>query len=82
MTLYQFNALKEPEKAEVIKAHGVELAQRVDEEHRITLYQIDGFYVEVYRSIQDDVITRYRSFSSANLLDPYTDQIDINKLLE
>jgi hypothetical protein len=47
MTLYQFNALNEIEQAEAVW-DGVFVGDREDEEHRILLYQIDSFYVEVY----------------------------------
>jgi len=69
------------EQAEVLWNHGVELGQRVDEEHRITLYQIHGFYLEVYHHIQDDVVKRYRSFSSVAQLAPYIDNLNISDLL-
>lgn len=81
MTLYQFNALREAQQEEAVSAHGVELGQRVDEVHRITLYQIHGFYVEVYHHIQEGVIKRYRSFSSVAQLAPYIGDLDISDLM-
>lgn len=80
MTLNQFNALREAQQHEAVRAHGVELGQRVDEAHRITLYQIHGFYVEVYHHIKEDVIKRYRSFMSTELLAPYIEHINVRKL--
>jgi hypothetical protein len=47
MTLYQFKAMDEMEQAEAVW-DGVFIADREDEEHKILLYQIDAFYVEVY----------------------------------
>jgi hypothetical protein len=46
MTLYEFNALDEMEQAEAIR-EGAFIADRKDNEHKILLYQIDGFYIEV-----------------------------------
>ena len=42
MTLYEFNALDEVEQSETVW-NGVFLGDRKDSEHRILLYQIDGF---------------------------------------
>lgn len=46
-------------------------------EHKILLYQIDGFYVEVYYNKEHNDIRKFRSFSSTNQLDPYLGQIDL-----
>jgi hypothetical protein len=51
MTLYQFLAMDEMEQQEAIW-EGVLIADRQDEEHRILLYQIDGFYVEVFYHVR------------------------------
>ncbi len=46
MTLYDFIALDEMEQAEAVW-NGVFIADRKDQEHRILLYQVNSFYVEV-----------------------------------
>jgi len=76
MSLYEFNALNEMEQAKAVW-DGMFVADREDEEHRILLYQIDSFYVEVYYHKQDNALKRFRSFSSINQLDPYLDKIDL-----
>ncbi len=76
MHLYNFIALDEQEQAEAIWS-GVFIADREDEEHRIPLYQIDSFYVEVYYHKELNVIRRFRPFSSIEELQPYLDKIDI-----
>jgi hypothetical protein len=81
MTLYEFNQLDEMEQAEALW-NGVFIADREDDEHKILLYQIDGFYVEVFYHKEYNVIRRFRSFSSTNPLDPYLDKIDIQALLK
>jgi hypothetical protein len=48
MTLNSFKLLDEREQAETLWDKGVQLGERFDEEHHILLYQIDGFYVEVF----------------------------------
>jgi hypothetical protein len=61
--------------------NGEFIADRVDQEHTILLYQVDDFYVEVYYHQDDNVIKRFRSFSSIEQLIPYLEQIDIVNLL-
>jgi hypothetical protein len=61
MTLYQFNGLDEMEQAEAVWS-GVHLGDRQDDLHNILLYQIEGFYVEVYYNRQHNEIVRFRSF--------------------
>ncbi len=65
MTFYEFNQLDEMEQAEAVW-DGVFIANREDSEHKILLYQIDAFYVEVYYHKEYNVIRRFRSFSSTN----------------
>lgn len=81
MTLYEFNSLDEMEQAEAIW-DGVFIANREDDEHRILLYQIDGFYVEAYVHKEYGVLRKFRSFSSTDPLDSYLEKIDIQALLK
>ena len=67
MTLYEFNLLDEMELKEAIW-EGTLIADREDAEHKILLYQIDAFYVEVFYHKGYNVIRRYRSFSSTEQL--------------
>jgi hypothetical protein len=60
---------------------GVLVADREDEEHKILLYQIDSFYVEVYYHKEYNVIRKYRSFASTEQLEPYLRKIDLAKKL-
>ena len=78
MTLYQFIALDEMEQADAIW-EGVDIDDREDEEHRILLYQIDAFYVEVFYHQEYNVIRKVRPFSSTEQLEPYLNQIQISK---
>ena len=77
MTLYQFNLLNEIQQAEMLWENGVHIGERKKEEHTIVLYQIDGFYVEVFYHRGLNEIKRFRSFSSVDQLMPYTNKISI-----
>lgn len=80
MTLYQFIALKEDEQIAAVSMFGVELAQRIENEYRIRLYQIGGFYVQVYHLLIDDKIEKHNCFFSPDVLTPWLEQIPINNL--
>lgn len=76
MTLYQFISLDEMEQQEAIW-EGVLIADREDEEHKIFLYQIDSFYVEVFRPKEYNVVRKFVPFSSTDKLEPYLEKIKI-----
>jgi len=80
MTLYQFNLLDEMEQAEAVWG-GTHIGDRQDKEHNIILYQIDGFYVEVYYHRDYNVIRKFRSFSSVTQLEPYLEKLNIKGII-
>lgn len=69
------------EQAEAVWS-GTHIGTRPDANFDILLYQVDGFYVEVYYEREHNTITRLRSFSSVNQLEPYLGQIDIKGLTD
>jgi hypothetical protein len=79
MTLYEFKKLHEFKQVEVIY-NSVHISQRWDDEHNILLYQIGGFYVEVFHHRELNIIKRISSFCGIRQLEPYLDQIDISQL--
>jgi hypothetical protein len=63
--------------------HGVLLAERMDHEARIFLYQIDSFYLELFHEIyevKDNFIRILRCFKDTSLLDNYLINFDISTL--
>ncbi len=81
MTLYQFIAMDEMEQAQAIQ-EGTFIADRHDAEHRILLYQIDCFYVEVYYHSEYNVVRKYKPFASGDQLQPYLNKIDISEFIK
>jgi hypothetical protein len=77
MSLFEFNLLNETQQAEILWENGVHIGERADQEHTIVLYQIEGFYVEVFYHRGLNAIKRFRSFSSTDQLMPYTNKINI-----
>jgi hypothetical protein len=74
VNLYQYNALDKTDQACVLWNKGVFLAERKDGVHKVALYQIDGFYVEVFYDGEENAIKRLRSFSSVDQLQPYLEK--------
>lgn len=81
MTLYDFIALDEMEQQMTIWDAGDPIGKREDEEHNIFLYQIDSFYVEVFKHKEYGVVRKYRPFTSTEQLKPYLDQLNIDEVL-
>ena len=80
MTEDQFNRLSEDEQSDVIAKKAVLISLRRTEEHRILLYQIEGFYAEVFYHPTNNAI-KIKSFSSTEGLQPYLSQISLNGLV-
>ncbi|WP_158829119.1 hypothetical protein [Mucilaginibacter lacusdianchii] len=71
MTLYEFNALNENERAEVLWEQ-TPLSQRFEQPSCvILLYSLQDFYAEVFYDQEENRITRVRGFRALHLLAPY-----------
>ena len=53
------------------------VVERKENNFSILLYQLQSFYVEVFYFGKENKISRLRSFSSLNQLEPYLNNIDI-----
>jgi hypothetical protein len=73
--------LEEREQANVVWSKGVHLGERYNPEHKILLYQIEGFYVEVFYNPVSNAIKRLRSFSNTGQLRPYLEKIDLSGIM-
>jgi hypothetical protein len=53
------------------------LMGRSDEDYLIMLYQLDGFYIEVFfhRNLQE--VTKFRAFDDTAMLEPYLENIEL-----
>jgi hypothetical protein len=80
MTLYQFKVLSQDEKAAVLWSKGDVVGDRIENNFSILLYEIRSFYVELFYSGKENKISRLRSFSSTEQLEPYLRKIDISEL--
>ena len=80
MTISQFNTLDEMEQIEAVWS-GKMIAQRVDDVFDILLYQIDGFFVEVYYHRENNSIRKFEPIANKKQLLFYGDQIDIERIM-
>ncbi|MBC7827931.1 MAG: hypothetical protein H7122_09305 [Chitinophagaceae bacterium] len=81
MNMYQFNCLDEVRQIELLWSAGVLVGSRQEGHYKILLYQIEGFYVEVFYQYFQGKMVKTKSFSDTNQLEPYLDSINIGSLL-
>ena len=67
-------------KTEVLATTGVYLAERNDGCFRISLYQVNDFYVEIYYHRTRYFYICIRSFEDVSDLFPYLEEIDISEI--
>ena len=67
-------------KTEVLATEGVYLAERNDGCFRISLYQVNDFYVEIYYHKTRYFYICIRSFAEVSELVPYLLDIDISEV--
>jgi len=66
----------------VILFHGVLLMERKINEVNAMLYQVDGFYVEVFFRENSSNIIMLKSYADVASIDSYLRMIDISELCE
>jgi hypothetical protein len=81
MKRHHFNTIEKIHKAGKLLKDGVLIAERTEGFCKVQLYQVDSFYLEVYRHSHFNVITKVNSFIDTVHLEPYLKQIDINGLV-
>lgn len=80
MNLEEFTSLKEVEKTMTVQQEGVQIGDRFEPEFFIALYQLEGFYVELFYHHTKKTVVYARSFTSTNGLKPYLDNINLEGL--
>lgn len=59
---------------------GVLLGNRISGDQRVFLYEMCGFYIEIYHSMDSNKIIRLALFKGTSFLEPYLDQISNKEL--
>src|SRR5687767_8910813 len=81
MHFNKFLQLNETEQVELLWYNGEQIGRRKEDDYLILLYQVEGFYVEVFYHRKERVIKRYMSFDCSDArLQPYLEKIDISPL--
>jgi hypothetical protein len=77
MTLDRFNSLNDDEKSNALwlKASLIDVIRKGS--LTILLYQLYGFYVEVYYNYNRNQIECFQSFNSTDQLEPYLNKISL-----
>lgn len=81
MTLFEFRVLSDEEQIDLLYKDGVYIGKRKEDHLSVVLYQLDGFYVEVYYYKYRRLICTINGFSSTIPLDPYLEQINVQDLV-
>ena len=80
MEISEFRELHQDDQAQTAWEYGEHIATRITLLHTVSLWQIEGFYVEIFYNQADQKIEKIRSFRSTILLTPYLKQIDISSV--
>jgi hypothetical protein len=80
LSLADFTNLPESLQFEILHKHGVYVGKRKVDGQTIVLFQLHGFYVEVYYKQYRKTIDRIVTSDSAEMLHPYLDQINVRDL--
>ncbi|HEX6334690.1 MAG TPA: hypothetical protein VFZ78_10720 [Flavisolibacter sp.] len=77
MTVSQFSVLTDDQKANLVYSEGVLIGLRKTFDCRILLYQLHGFYVEIWYQPSRNIIRNFLSFTSTDRLDPYLRKLSL-----
>lgn len=72
MTLYEFNALDDTKKYEIVFNVGTYLDVVINGSTRFALYAVNMFFVEIAYNNESNKITGCRSFKTGALLDKFS----------
>ena len=81
LNLYHFQQLTGDQQSFVVEQYGVCICARDGNDCKILLYQVEGFYVEVYFNVKLQTIRELKSFNSTDDLQPYLEQITLSGVL-
>ena len=82
MDLYQFRELDQEDQAQTAWEYGEHIATRITLLHTVSLWQIEGFYVEIFYIKYRRVVHHIGFSESIDILDPYLDSITIGNIFE
>ncbi|MDB5206627.1 MAG: hypothetical protein JWR72_1702 [Flavisolibacter sp.] len=81
MTLYNFTLLQDREKIDLLYEQGVYVGKRKIGNASVILYQLEGFYAEVFYYTYRRHIKLISCFAGTARLDPYLAEINVGHLV-
>lgn len=81
MTLFEFRVMSNEEQIDLLYQAAVYIGKRKEGRLSVVLYQLDGFYVEVYYYKYRRLVCKVKGFTSTIPLDPYLEQINVEDLV-
>jgi hypothetical protein len=81
MTLDEFTLLQDKEKISLLYENGVYIGKRKLANTAVILYQLEGFYAEVFYRKYRRYIESIYCFEDTERLDPYLLEIDVEHLV-
>lgn len=82
MTLNEFEILDDCAKIDLLYKAGVYSGKCRSGKSIVILYQLEGFYVEIFYKKYRCIISRLHCFTSTKFLNPYLQQIDVEHLVK
>lgn len=82
MNLTLFNTHSLAGRLEIVWAHGTFLAKRSRRGYRIELYDMGGFFAEVWCNPDNDFVGLIRGLKSKRVLEPYLSKIKLLDMLD
>lgn len=82
MKVKDFEILDQYEQLQIIEDKAVFLDYRREGHYSIGLFQVEGFYIEVFFHVIKLIYKRIHVFDDILFLDPYINQIDITDLCD
>lgn len=77
----EFQKLDGNEQLTILYNEGVYLGKRREENQVVLLYQLEGFYAEVFYRIYRQYTSRIHLSCCTSILDPYLEQFDVEDLV-
>ena len=77
MTFAAFKSLHQRRQAEHLAHHGRPLAERTEDSFRLSLFAVNTFWVEVWRSVGDESILFIHVFDRPRGLSDYLEHISL-----
>ena len=81
MTIDNFQTLSLKTQKDLALHRGIQLAEKQTRDYNSVLYDINGFYVELYYPPESDKVLWVNSFDATDELDFYLQDIDVSAVI-